>query len=129
LMIVRAMARQFAMPTEIIGAETFRADDGLALSSRNGYLNTEERAEAPFLYRTLQDVAARARDGDTDVAGMQRRAMDALSARGWQPDYVAIRKQSNLQAPSLDDLREGSPLVVVAAAKLGTTRLIDNLEV
>jgi pantoate--beta-alanine ligase len=129
LMIVRAMARQFAMPTEIIGAETFRADDGLALSSRNGYLKPEERAEAPFLYRTLQDVAARARDGDTDVAGMQRRAMDALSARGWQPDYVAIRKQSNLQAPSPDDLGAGSPLVVVAAAKLGATRLIDNLEV
>jgi pantoate--beta-alanine ligase len=129
LMIVRAMARQFAMPTEIIGAETFRADDGLALSSRNGYLRAEERAEAPFLYRTLQDVAARSRDGDTDLAGLEGRAMAALAARGWQPDYVAVRKQSNLQAPSQDDLAAGSPLVIVAAAKLGSTRLIDNLEV
>jgi pantoate--beta-alanine ligase len=129
LMIVRAMARQFAMPTEIIGAETFRADDGLALSSRNGYLRAEERAEAPFLYRTLQDVAARSRDGDTDLAGLEGRAMAALAARGWQPDYVAVRKQSNLQAPSPDDLAAGSPLVIVAAAKLGSTRLIDNLEV
>jgi pantoate--beta-alanine ligase len=129
LMIVRAMARQFAMPTEIIGAETFRADDGLALSSRNGYLRAEERAEAPFLYRTLQDVAARSRDGETDLAGLEGRAMAALAARGWQPDYVAVRKQANLQAPSQDDLAAGSPLVIVAAAKLGSTRLIDNLEV
>jgi pantoate--beta-alanine ligase len=129
LMIVRAMARQFAMPTEIIGAETFRADDGLALSSRNGYLKPEERAEAPFLYRTLQDVAAGARGGDTDLAGIEGRAMAALAARGWQPDYVAIRKQANLQAPSPGDLANGSPLVVLAAAKLGATRLIDNLEV
>jgi len=129
LMIIRNMARQFAMPTEIIGAETFRAEDGLALSSRNGYLSATERAEAPFLYQTLQYVAERARAGQTDLLALEGEAMERLAAHGWQPDYVSIRKRMNLQAPNADEQAAGAPLVVLAAAKLGATRLIDNLEV
>jgi pantoate--beta-alanine ligase len=129
LMIVRNMARQFALPTEIIGAETFRAEDGLALSSRNGYLSTAERAEAPFLYQTLQYVAERTRAGHADLALLERDAMERLAARGWQPDYVSIRKRMNLQAPSREEYEAGAPLVVLTAAKLGATRLIDNLEI
>ena len=129
LMIVRNMARQFAMPTEIIGAETFRAEDGLALSSRNGYLSSEERAEAPFLYQTLNYVAEQTRAGHTDLEALEQDAMDRLAARGWKPDYVSIRKRMNLQAPSRDEHVAGEQLVVLAAAKLGNTRLIDNLEI
>jgi len=129
LMIVRNMARQFAMPTEIIGAETFRADDGLALSSRNGYLSSDERAEAPALYRNLNAVAEAVRAGERDVAGVEARAMAALAERGWQPDYISVRKRADLQAPASADLERGEPLVVLAAAKLGATRLIDNLEI
>jgi len=129
LMIVRGMARQFALPTEIIAAETWRADDGLALSSRNMYLSAAERAEAPFLYETLNFVAKEMRDGHLDIFGLQQKAMDGLAARGWKPDYVSIRKRSDLQPPSAGDLAQGTPLVVLAAAKLGTTRLIDNLEI
>ncbi|MFL6630940.1 MAG: pantoate--beta-alanine ligase [Massilia sp.] len=129
LMIVRNMARQFALPTEIIGAETFRAEDGLALSSRNGYLGAAERAEAPFLYQTLHYVAEQTRAGHADLALLERDAMARLAARGWQPDYVSIRKRMNLQAPSREEYEAGAPLVVLTAAKLGATRLIDNLEI
>ncbi|MDY0960532.1 pantoate--beta-alanine ligase [Massilia sp. CFBP9026] len=129
LMIVRNMARQFALPTEIIGAETFRADDGLALSSRNGYLSAEERAEAPVLYRELNAVADTVRSGERDVGAVEARAMAALAERGWKPDYVSVRKRIDLQAPNGADLERGEPLVVLAAAKLGATRLIDNLEI
>jgi pantoate--beta-alanine ligase len=129
LMIVRNMARQFALPTEIIGAETFRADDGLALSSRNGYLTATERAEAPFLYQTLNYVAEQARSQQPDLLALEQDAMSRLAARGWQPDYVSIRKRMNLQAPTRDEYLAGEPLVVLTAAKLGNTRLIDNLEI
>jgi pantoate--beta-alanine ligase len=129
LMIVRNMARQFALPTEIIGAETYRADDGLALSSRNGYLSEAERAEAPLLYQTLNFVADEMRAGHLDVTQVEHKAMDALAKRGWKPDYVSIRKRIDLQPPSAGDLAQGEPLVALAAAKLGITRLIDNLEI
>jgi pantoate--beta-alanine ligase len=129
LMIVRNMARQFAMPTEIIGAETFRAEDGLALSSRNMYLSPEERAEAPALYQGLNFVANEIRSGHLDIFSVEREAMATLSARGWKPDYISVRKRIDLQPPSAGDLAQGTPLVVLAAAKLGTTRLIDNLEI
>ncbi|MGB9109239.1 MAG: pantoate--beta-alanine ligase [Telluria sp.] len=129
LMIVRNMARQFAMPTEIIGAETWRADDGLALSSRNGYLTATERAEAPVLYQTLNYVAEQARSQQPDLLALEQDAMDRLAARGWQPDYVSIRKRMNLQAPTREEYLAGEPLVVLSAAKLGNTRLIDNLEI
>lgn len=129
LMIVRNMARQFALPTEIIGAETFRADDGLALSSRNMYLSAAERAEAPALYQGLNFVASEIRAGHLDTFELERRVMDDLSKRGWKPDYISVRKRIDLQPPSAGDLAQGTPLVVLAAAKLGTTRLIDNLEI
>jgi len=129
LMIVRNMARQFAMPTEIIGAETFRAEDGLALSSRNGYLSGAERAEAPALYQNLNAVADAVRAGERDIGAIQARAMAALAERGWQPDYISVRKRIDLQAPAASELERNEPLVVLAAAKLGATRLIDNLEI
>jgi len=129
LMIVRNMARQFAMPTQIIGAETYRAEDGLALSSRNGYLSAAERAEAPVLYQNLNAVADSVRAGERDIAQVEARAMAALAERGWKPDYISVRKRGDLQAPDATDLTNGAPLVVLAAAKLGNTRLIDNLEI
>jgi pantoate--beta-alanine ligase len=129
LMMVRNMARQFALPTEIIAAETYRAKDGLALSSRNGYLSENERAEAPSLFRELNRVADAIRGGDLDVSLLEKSAIDQLTQRGWQPDYFAIRKRIDLQPPTAGDLATHEPLVILAAAKLGSTRLIDNLEV
>jgi pantoate--beta-alanine ligase len=129
LMMVRNMARQFALPTEIIAAETYRAKDGLALSSRNGYLSENERTEAPSLFRELNKVADAIRGGDLDVSLLEKSAIDQLTQRGWQPDYFAIRKRIDLQPPTAGDLATQEPLVILAAAKLGSTRLIDNLEV
>ncbi len=129
LMIVRNMARQFALPTEIIAAETFRAGDGLALSSRNGYLSDVERTEAPMLFRELNNVADEVRAGKLDVSLLEQDAMQRLADRGWKPDYIAIRKRVDLQPPTAGDLATKEPLVVLAAAKLGSTRLIDNLEI
>ena len=125
LMVVRHMVRQLALPVDIVAGDTARAEDGLALSSRNGYLNPEERAEAPRLFRTLKQVADALRSGAGDLAGLEARALQNLIDSKWKPDYIAVRKQADLQLPSPHD-RE---LVVVAAAWLGKTRLIDNLEV
>jgi pantoate--beta-alanine ligase len=131
--VVRGMVRQFALPVEIVAVPTVRADDGLALSSRNGYLQPAERAEAPRLARTLQAVAAALRQGRTDVDALQADAMAELAAHGWAPDYVAIRRCADLAVPAPADLGAAAPpgagLVVLAAARLGRTRLIDNLEV
>ncbi|PRC92850.1 pantoate--beta-alanine ligase [Solimicrobium silvestre] len=129
LMIVRNMSKQFALPTEIIAAETYRAEDGLALSSRNMYLSETERAEAPELYKALNQVAEEVRSGHLDMFQLEKAAMAQLAQRHWKPDYISIRKRCDLQPPSAGDLATKEPLVVVAAAKLGTTRLIDNLEV
>lgn len=129
LMIIRNMAKQFALPTEIIAAETWRAEDGLALSSRNGYLSADERAEAPMLYQTLNRVAEEVRSGRTDITKIEQEAMASLADRHWKPDYVSVRKRVNLQAPNPDDLANKEALVVLTAAKLGNTRLIDNLEI
>jgi pantoate--beta-alanine ligase len=129
LMIIRNMARQFALPTQIVAAETYRADDGLALSSRNSYLSEQERAEAPTLFRELQQIADEVRGGNLDISLLQNNSMRRLRERGWQPDYVAIRKRSDLQPPTAGDLAQNEPLVTLAAAKLGVTRLIDNLEI
>ena len=129
LMIIRNMTRQFALPTEIIAADTWRADDGLALSSRNTYLSESERSEAPTLYAELQAVAQAVRDGNLAVSMLEKKSMQRLASRGWNPDYVSIRKRSNLQPPTADDLAQNEPLIVLTAAKLGATRLIDNLEI
>lgn len=129
LMIIRNMSRQFALPTEIIAAETYRAEDGLALSSRNMYLSAQERDEAPALYRQLQHIAEAVRGGTRDVTELEQAAMRQLHQQGWNPDYISVRKRANLQAASSEELAAGVPLVVLAAAKLGQTRLIDNLEI
>ena len=133
LMIVRRMAHQFALPVDIIPAETVRAEDGLALSSRNAYLSSDERAEAPELYRTLhqvrQDVLETVLQGQASHEEVTNKAMEYLRGRGWQPDYVAVRRRSDLQVPTPDNIAAGEPLVVLTAAKLGKTRLIDNLEI
>lgn len=133
LMIIRQMAKQFALPVEIIPGETIRAEDGLALSSRNGYLSVEERAEAPELQKALQEVRARVLDlnqrNTHSLIEIEKRAIDLLTSRGWQPDYIAIRQQSDLAPASNENLQAGEPLVILTAAKLGKTRLIDNLEI
>lgn len=129
LMMVRNMARQFALPTQIVAAETFRAEDGLALSSRNMYLSAAERAQAPALYGILEQVATKVRRGHLDIFELERHAMASLNEGGWKPDYISIRKRADLQPPSAGDLAQNEPLVVLGAAKLGATRLIDNLEI
>ena len=133
LMIIRQMAKQFALPVDIIPGETIRAEDGLALSSRNGYLSTAERAEAPELQKALQVVRSQVLDLGTRntqaLAQIEKLAESKLTERGWAPDYIAIRQQSDL-APATDaSLQSGEPLVILTAAKLGQTRLIDNLEI
>ena len=125
LMVIRNMTRQLALPIAIIGGETVRADDGLALSSRNGYLTTEQRAEAPRLYRELNKIRDAIRAGETDTVNLENTAISTLTAAGWKTDYVAVRQQSNLAPPTAAN----APLVVLAASRLGATRLIDNLEI
>ncbi|MGE5665794.1 MAG: 4-phosphopantoate--beta-alanine ligase, partial [Betaproteobacteria bacterium] len=129
LMIVRNMCRQFALPTEIVPHETVRDTDGLALSSRNRYLGPAERAEAPRLYAVLREVQAKVKAGGTDRAAIEAEAVRELGARGWKVDYVALRRQDTLTPPTTEQIAAGVPLVVLAAAKLGATRLIDNLEI
>jgi pantoate--beta-alanine ligase len=124
LMTIRRMVQQFALPIEIVASETCRADDGLALSSRNGYLNAAQRLEAVQLSLALQAMAGAVRAGEANLAKLESQAMAALTRRGWQPDYLTVRRQVDLQAPA-----PGDALVVLGAAKLGSTRLIDNLEV
>jgi len=128
LMVIRNMVKQFAMPVNIVGGETQRSEDGLALSSRNGYLSAAERQQAVQLSATLKTVAEALRTNTAlDAAGISRlesQAMQSLSNLGWRPDYVAVRRQADLQAA-----QAGDAMVVLAAARLGATRLIDNLEV
>jgi pantoate--beta-alanine ligase len=128
LMIVRAMCRQFQLPVEVLAHETVRAPDGLALSSRNRFLTDSERAEAPALYARLQQVQQQLAAGQRDPAAMEAQAVAALAARGWQVDYIAVRRRRDLKTPDAADMAAGEPLVALAAAKLGNTRLIDNLE-
>jgi len=126
LMVLRNMTRQLALPIDIVGGETIRADDGLALSSRNAYLSASERAEAPRLHRLLQRISTAVRAGERDFTRLEREATDELDRNGWKTDYVAVRRQSDLQVPL--DAAEQS-LVVLAASRLGTARLIDNVEI
>ena len=124
-LVLRDMVRQLALPIEIIPAETVRAADGLALSSRNAYLTPEERREAPRLHAVLAKVRSGLEGGARDFQRMDQQAMTELSRHGWQPDYVAVRRQADLHPPTERD----HDLVVLAAARLGRTRLIDNVEV
>jgi len=128
LMVIRQMVRQFALPIEIVGVDTCRAADGLALSSRNGYLSEAERAEAVQLSLALQalgrDALAAAHALSNHLPALETKAMEALRQRGWQPDYLTVRRRDDLQPP-----QAGDALVVLGAARLGSTRLIDNIEV
>jgi len=124
-LVLASMVRQLALPIEIILAETVRAEDGLALSSRNGYLSPEERREAPRLYRTLQRARDEIAAGARDYQRVELDAMAELAHHGWKPDYVAVRRQADLLPPGNGD----RSLVLLAAARLGRTRLIDNVEV
>jgi len=126
LMVIRHMVQQFALPITVEGVDTARADDGLALSSRNGYLSADERREATALSRALRLVADRVRLDPTALAAAEAEALAALKADGWAPDYLTVRRRTDLLAPAADEL--AGPLVALAAARLGSTRLIDNLE-
>jgi pantoate--beta-alanine ligase len=132
-MVIRQMCEQFSLPTEIIAAETIRDHDGLALSSRNGYLSASERAQAPSLYRRLHEMRttlmALGSPTPQDCRAIEAEALTFLTNRGWSPDYLSIRLRRNLRPPSAEDLNSGAALVILAAARLGSTRLIDNLEV
>jgi pantoate--beta-alanine ligase len=124
--VLDGMVAELNLPIRMVFGETVRAADGLALSSRNGYLSEPERAEAPALHRELLAVAASLRaNADADHRTLEREAESRLRQRGWDPDYVAIRRQRDLAVAQATD----RSLVVLAAARLGSTRLIDNLEV
>jgi pantoate--beta-alanine ligase len=129
LMVVRHMCRQFQLPVEIYAHETVRDTDGLALSSRNRFLSATERSEAPQLYMALQAMQAQIRAGSTNQAQLEAQAVEHLSGRGWAVDYVSLRRQRDLNSPTAGEIQSGEPLVALAAAKLGSTRLIDNLEI
>jgi pantoate--beta-alanine ligase len=125
LYVIRQVAAQLNFPVTVVGGETVRAPDGLALSSRNQYLSVAERTEAAFLYQTLVAIRQAMLDGTRDFAALERQAVQALAARGWQVDYVAVRDKNTLTQPGSGE----RDLVILAAARLGQTRLIDNLEV
>ena len=128
LMVIRQMVQQFALPIDIVAGDTRRADDGLALSSRNGYLDAVQRQEAVALSRALRALAEQAQAAGPTLASqlptLEATALEALARRGWQPDYLTVRRRSDLQVPQAGD----TALVALAAARLGSTRLIDNLE-
>lgn len=151
LMVVRRMVEQFNLPIAIVPGATMREADGLAMSSRNGYLDAAERAEAPALARALQALARRTAELGSELADecrgvapraaeaageralqalaqAERDALAALGGRGWKPDYLVVRRRSDLAAPRAADLATPQSLVALGAARLGTTRLIDNLE-
>lgn len=125
LMVIRHMVRQFALPIEIVAGETCRAADGLALSSRNGYLSLEERQEAVALSQALKRLAQQWLDA-SDRSALEAQAQDALRARGWAPDYLTVRRRADLLPATAEDA--AGTLVALGAARLGSTRLIDNLE-
>ena len=124
-LVLSNMVRQLALPIEIILAETVRAKDGLALSSRNAYLTPDERKEAPRLFQLLDKARNEIVGGSREYQAIELDVMAALAHHGWKPDYIAVRRQSDLRDPQ----SENKKLVVLAAARLGRTRLIDNVEV
>jgi len=125
LHIIRQMVAQLNLPIHIVGGETVRAADGLALSSRNQYLSERERGEAVSLSRTLEGMRQDILHGVLDFGLLEKQAILALTGWGWQVDYVSVRNQSDLQPASL----EQNAWVILAAARLGKTRLLDNVEV
>lgn len=132
LMVIRQMCHQLALPVDVIPGETVRAEDGLALSSRNGYLSQDERSEAVQLIQTLKEVQEKILSGrmsPEEIMAIEREACEKLAHRGWAPDYISVRKRKDLLNATETDLEGAEKLVVLAAAKLGKTRLIDNLEI
>ena len=135
LMVIKRMVQQMALPIQIVGVDTLRADDGLALSSRNGYLSADERTRAVELSGALKKMVANVRgnlpsnlsgEASKVIAQIEEQAMQSLRVKGWQPDYLVVRHQHDLSAVThFSD----APLVVLGAARLGSTRLIDNLEI
>jgi len=125
LAVIRAMTEQLNLPLAIVAGETARAPDGLALSSRNGYLSEAERAEAIRLYRNLQDIAGKVDNGERNYTALENAARADLEAHGWRVDYVAVRNPATLLPATADDRK----IVALAAAWLGKTRLIDNIEI
>jgi pantoate--beta-alanine ligase len=132
LMVIRQMVDQFALPITIVGGETQRADNGLALSSRNGYLSSEQREEAAALSISLRSLghaaqallSAHTAGADVALQALERAALEQLNARGWKTDYLTVRRRSDLQTP-----QAGDALVALGASRLGNTRLIDNIEI
>ncbi len=124
LTVIRRVVEDLNVPVKIVGAPTVRAEDGLALSSRNRYLTPDERATAPKLYRALDHARRRIESGDTDLAGIEAEGLQSLAAAGIRPDYFAVRTADRLAAPVGEELH----LVVLAAGRLGRARLIDNLQ-
>ena len=125
-LIVRHMVQQLAWQVRIEATPTLRANDGLALSSRNAYLSPSERLEAPWLYATLLGLRQRVLENFSQLRQLEAEAMATLTQRGWIPDYLCVRRRSDLQTPGPQD--HPGQLVVLGAARLGPTRLIDNLE-
>ncbi|NDV12826.1 pantoate--beta-alanine ligase [Crenobacter caeni] len=125
LAVIRGMVEDLNSPVVVVPVDTGRADDGLALSSRNGYLSDAERAEAPRLYRNLSLIREALIAGDSDYAALEARAVEDLTAHGWRVDYVEVRHAHTLEVAHAGEKH----LVVLAAARLGRTRLIDNIEV
>ena len=128
LLVIRRMVQQFALPITIVAGPTARADSGLALSSRNGYLSEAERSAATALSQALRALATAARRGDMDLGTLEAQAQRDLMAQGWEPDYLTVRLRDTLQWPADAHVQRHAPLVALGAAKLGRTRLIDNLE-
>ena len=129
VLVVQRMVQQLALPIEIIAGETQRAEDGLALSSRNSYLSTTERAEAVQLLIALKALGQAAKGARlAQLPELEAAAMQTLARRGWKPDYLSVRRRSDLLVPQ-NEVLASDPLVVLGAAKLGMTRLIDNIEI
>jgi len=124
LALIRGMVTQMNLPIEILAGETVRAEDGLALSSRNGYLSALERKEAPRLYQCVKQIADALASGRTDFEELETQALGTLYQHNWKVDYVSIRRE-DLGMPNEED----SAFVVLGAAHQGNTRLIDNVEV
>ncbi len=124
LTIIRRSVEDLCLPVKIVGAPTVRADDGLALSSRNRYLSPEERVVAPLVYRALDQARRRLEAGETDIAGIEREGIESLRAAGMRPDYFEVRMAGSLHKPQGRNV----DVVVLAAARLGRARLIDNVQ-
>lgn len=125
LLVLRELVRQLNFGVKVVPGETVREPDGLAMSSRNGYLSADERVEAARMSRVLRAISGAAAAGRRDFAELEKAAKEELAAHGWRPDYIAVRRRADLGTPGADD----GELVALGAAWLGKTRLIDNLEI